>query len=276
MVVGSGWMETPMRTPIPPRLVLILLAFTPLVAAGAGENAGAPPGDAARKDEQQSRAAGLLPGEMDTRDRLAQKLPEINLDGAALDEVIDFLRDVAGLNIFVDWQALKAAGVERDAPVKVAARNILMHEAVDKVLESAAGGKKKLRADAVGGVVIVSTPKGVESTRAHFRRLKDNGPAGKIGEQLRQPVPEVNFDGTPFDDVVDFLRDVTGANLFVDWNALEKAKVDRHAPVNLRLKNVPLDQTLRLILDSAGGNKAVLDFKVEGDTITVSVAPGVA
>lgn len=242
------------------RFVLLLLILPCVVAA----------------EPQQARAAGLLPGEEDTRDRMARKLPEINVDGAALDEVIDFLRDATGLNIFVDWPVLKAAGVEQDAPVKVAAQTILVHEAIDRVLEAAAGGKKKLRADAVGGVVVVSTPKRVEAVRAQFRRLKDKGAAGKIAEQLRQPVPEVNFDGTPFDDVVDFLRDVTGANIFVDWNALDKAKVDRQTPVNLRLINLPLDQTLRLILDSAAGDKAVLDFKVEGNVITVSVVSGIA
>ena len=265
-----------MRTPIPLRLVLVLFALTSLGAAAREDKAAASAVDAAAKDDKQAQAAGLLPGEVDTRDRLATKLPEINVDGVALDEVIDFFRDFSGLNVFVDWPALKAAGVEQNAPVKVAAQNILVHQAMNKVLESAAGGKKKLRADAVGGVVVVSTPKRVETIRAHFRRLKRMEVAGKIGEQLRQPVPEVNFDGTPFEDVVDFLRDVTGANIFVDWNALEKAKVDRQTPVNVRLKDVPLDQTLRLILDCAGGNRAVLDFKVEGNTITVSAVSGVA
>jgi type II secretory pathway component GspD/PulD (secretin) len=231
---------------------------------------------AAQTDEELAEAAGFLPGEIGTRDALAQKLPEINVDGVGLAEVIDFFRDVSGLNVYVDWAGVQAAGVRRDAPVKVAAKDILLHKALGRVLDSAAGGKGKLKADAVGAFVVVSTPKRLEATRARFRRLKDKTAEEKLAGQLRRPLPEVNFDGTALRDVVDFIRDVSGADIVVEWTALEKAKIGPDAPVTLRMKNVPLDQVLRLILDSAAGDKAVPDFEVKGNVITVSVAPGTA
>ena len=77
-------------------------------------------------------------------------------------------------------------------------------------------------------------------------------------------------------DVLEFVGDFSGATVAVDWAALEKAKVSRDAPVTLRFIDVPLDQALLLILEAAGGNKAVLDFDVKGDVITVSVEAGTA
>ena len=254
-----------MATSLPLRSVLVLLNLWVGVVVGQE--------GAAERDERQAQAAGFLPGEAGTRDELARKLPEVNIDGAGLAEVLDFFRDVSGLNVHVDWARVEAAGVKRDAPVRIAAKDILLHDAFDRALDSAAGGKGTLKADAVGALVVVSTPKGLETTRQRFRRLKDKAPDAKLAKQLRRPLPELNFDGVALHEVMQFIRDVSGADIVVQWTALEKAKIGRDAPVTLHLKNVPLDQTLRLILDSAGGDKAVLDFEVKGNAITVSVSP---
>ena len=42
----------------------------------------------------------------------------MNFSGVAFADVIDFLRDVSGANIHVDWKILEAAGIGKDAPVK--------------------------------------------------------------------------------------------------------------------------------------------------------------
>ena len=58
------------------------------------------------------------------------------------------------------------------------------------------------------------------------------------GVQLARILPEVTFDGVGFSDVADFLRDVTGANLLIDWKRLEKAGIDRNAPITVKLRNI--------------------------------------
>ena len=45
---------------------------------------------------------------------------------------------------------------------------------------------------------------------------------------LHKKVPEVKFDNTSFSDVIDFFRDITGANIAVNWRALESAGVDEN------------------------------------------------
>ena len=50
-----------------------------------------------------------------------------------------------------------------------------------------------------------------------------------VARQLDQKLPEVKFDNVAFSDVMDFFRDVTGANIFVNWRALEGAGIDKSA-----------------------------------------------
>ena len=88
--------------------------------------------------------------------------------------------------------------------------------------------------------------------------------------QLERPLPEVNFDGAGFTDVIDFLRDVSGANIFVNWKALEDAGVDRNAPVSARLRNVKFAKALTIILDSVSGGTVTLGYTIDDGVITIS------
>jgi hypothetical protein len=74
-----------------------------------------------------------------------------------------------------------------------------------------------------------------------------------IQTQLARKLPPgINFTGNMFIDVVDFLRDVTGARIDVDWPALEATGVTRETQVSANLSNVRLGEGLPLILASAG------------------------
>ena len=88
--------------------------------------------------------------------------------------------------------------------------------------------------------------------------------------QLDRPLPEVNFDGAGFTDVIDFLRDVSGANIFVNWRALENAGVDRNAPVTARLRNIKFSKALTIILDSVSGGSVPLGYTIDDGVITIS------
>jgi hypothetical protein len=77
--------------------------------------------------------------------------------------------------------------------------------------------------------------------------LRDQTVASERGEdredrivqaQLERQIPETPFDGTPLTDVVDYLRDITNANIFVNWRALEAGGIDRNTPVTAKLRNV--------------------------------------
>lgn len=94
---------------------------------------------------------------------------------------------------------------------------------------------------------------------------------------LDKSLPEIRFQDVAFADVIDFLRDTTQANIFVNWKALEAAGIDRNAPVSTRLRNVKFSKVLRTILDSLGGGATIkLGYTVDEGVITISTEEDLA
>ncbi len=92
----------------------------------------------------------------------------------------------------------------------------------------------------------------------------------KVMALLQKTLPEVNVSAIPFSDVVDFLRDVTGANIVVNWRAFEAVGVDRNTPITLRLKDITFEQVLMHLLRDAGGGTAKLAFAVGDASVVIS------
>lgn len=90
-----------------------------------------------------------------------------------------------------------------------------------------------------------------------------------VAEKLRQPIP-VQFDGNTFENVVEYLRNVTGINLFVNWKSLEAAGIAPNTTITLQLSNVPADKALRLILDQVGGELVSLGYTIDEGVVTIS------
>src|SRR5258706_6298059 len=69
---------------------------------------------------------------------------------------------------------------------------------------------------------------------------------------LNRLLPEVKFQGSSLKDCFDFLRDVSGANIHVNWRALEAAGITGDTPVNVRLREVPLRKVMNVLLNESG------------------------
>ena len=99
---------------------------------------------------------------------------------------------------------------------------------------------------------------------------------GTVDQQVQaildRRLPEVRFDNIGFADVVDFLRDITGANIFVNWRALEAAGIDRAAPVTARLRDVKFSKALDTILRDVGGGTVELAYTIDEGIITISTS----
>ena len=87
--------------------------------------------------------------------------------------------------------------------------------------------------------------------------------------QLNTTIPEVQFSGVGLTDAIDFLRDVSGANIVVNWKALEEAGVSKDAPVNVRLHNVSLRKALETILTEVGGGDK-LAYDIDENVISIT------
>ncbi len=81
----------------------------------------------------------------------------------------------------------------------------------------------------------------------------------ELQRTLDQVLPEVRFEGTPFDQVLGFLQDTTGVNLAVDWEDLDTALVTsvREKPVSVRLSNLKFRTVLGEVLTQVGGDVPV-------------------
>jgi len=88
---------------------------------------------------------------------LNQRIPEVRFEETPLEQVMDWLRDFTELNISVRWQTLEDAGVRRDTPISIQARNLTLSQVLWLVMNEAAGSEVKLAYRASSSLLILST-----------------------------------------------------------------------------------------------------------------------
>jgi hypothetical protein len=199
--------------------------------------------------------------------RLAREIPRIDFAGQGLADVIDFMRDVTGMNIFVNWAALENAKVNQDAPVHLKGENIPLRTCLIKILAGVEKSKGSLQFTVEDGVIIISDindPKNPVATVVTG-----------LPENSDRRLPELNFAGQGLSDVFDFMRDVTGLKLNVDWDALKKVGIEKNSAVKVRIKDTKTSTCISLIMQSVNGGKTSLQctFKDGVGTITTMAKP---
>lgn len=80
-----------------------------------------------------------------------------------------------------------------------------------------------------------------------LRRRKESEDTLEIRSRLESQQVSLNFDQTPFNEAVDFLREITGLNYVVSREAQDLIDGES-VEVSLRLKNISLQNALNLIL----------------------------
>ena len=83
-------------------------------------------------------------------------------------------------------------------------------------------------------------------------------------QQLSRSLPEVRFQSVTLGDALDFLRDVSGANIAVNWKALDALGVNRDTQVNLHVSGITLRKALEMTLTEAAGGDALTFYADEG------------
>ena len=94
-------------------------------------------------------------------------------------------------------------------------------------------------------------------------------PSGDARRALNTVLPELNLAGVTLADALEFARDVSSANIHVNWPALEAAGVSKDTPVNVRVRNVSLRKVLNLVL-SESGSGVPLTFYIDDGVIEVT------
>jgi hypothetical protein len=245
-------------------LVILLCAVigTPLAAAQERSRKAADPAAAANGGAAAAEQAAVAA-------QLNRRLPEINFGGQGLADVIDFYRDVSGANIFVDWKMLEAAGIGKDAAVSLRLRDVPFRAALAKLCETISTDKGAAVLTVEDGAIIITTAEDPKHPRA---KVTVTG----LPERLDRRLPEIGFSGQGLADVVDFLRDVAGANIFVDWRAMQKAGIGKDVPVSVRLRDVRFSTALKRILEDVSDRKTPVQATFADNIITITAGPAPA
>lgn len=96
----------------------------------------------------------------------------------------------------------------------------------------------------------------------------------RLRQKLDRKLPELNLQNRTLEEAIALLRDASGADIFVNWNALAEAGIERTKPVTVRLFNVKVSKALAIVLDGASGptRKSRLGYTVDEGVITISTA----
>jgi uncharacterized membrane protein YgcG len=82
--------------------------------------------------------------------------------------------------------------------------------------------------------------------------------ASSARAQLQTIIPDAKLTNVPLLDALDFISNMTNANITVDWKTLEASNITKSSLVNLNLHSVRAGRLLTMILNEAAG----------GDTLT--------
>lgn len=88
------------------------------------------------------------------------KIAKLNFDGMPLEDVLTFLRQVADVNMTVNWKSLEEIKVDRKTPVSLTATDISAARALDLVLDQLTTSRDKMQRVywvVDEGVVVVAT-----------------------------------------------------------------------------------------------------------------------
>jgi len=99
--------------------------------------------------------------------------------------------------------------------------------------------------------------------------LPDSPANRAVRMKLLKPYRKFEFGGVPLEQVIEFMREVTGSSIHVKWAALEAVGVNRDTPVNVRLHEVAAAKALQVILEDVGGVNR-LEYVVEDGVIVIS------
>jgi hypothetical protein len=84
--------------------------------------------------------AGVSQARSTARALLQTRLPSANLTNVSLVDAIDFLRDVAGVNITVDWKELAAINISKDTQINLQLHDVTAGKVLSLILEQAGPG----------------------------------------------------------------------------------------------------------------------------------------
>jgi RNA polymerase sigma factor (sigma-70 family) len=215
------------------------------------------------------------PLDADANRVLQRKLPMVQLPGVALADSIDFLRDISGANIYVNWKALEKVNV---LPSKRVTESVTQRTFADVLGDFLAQVGGNLGYEVKGGVIEIAPVQELQLEKGDanpdLREIRDSSDirlsAGdrSAEQKLEKVLAAIALPQMSFLDSIDFLRDLTSANILVNWSALQQAGVTRQTRVSITVHKVRASTLLDFLLIDAGDGK--LGYRVDHGAVRIS------
>ena len=93
--------------------------------------------------------------------------------------------------------------------------------------------------------------------------------ASEARTQLDKRLPAAKLDNVALADALDFLHDISGVNITVDWKSLEAKGISKNAQINLNLHDVSAAKVLTLILSEAGPGD-LLTYYIDQNVVQIT------
>jgi len=186
--------------------------------------------------------------------QMDRQLPQIHFTGVGFADTIDFMRDVSGINIVVDWANL---GVDRNEPITLKLENVKFTRALALLLAEASNKNARLDYRVERNILIIAQANRLGAYIAATQRLNEMKMSDSMRAKIDRPLPEVSFSSVGLSDVLDFLKDASGISINANWNALNEAGVDRNEPVSLRVRGATLGEVISVIVEDLKSSRPI-------------------
>ncbi len=227
-------------------ILLIIVVMCAVATAGVSKN---PP----------ARTGNTSPARL-----LLKNVERVSFSKMPLLRVLEYYSKITGLDFKADWAALRDVGITATTPVTLKARKIRFDRLLDLTLNSIAPKRHPLAWRVSGKAVIISTQ--MRILLRNRLRLIPSAPAripkGRLRKRpsvvpRKKVIKRLDFSDISLKDAIDFLRDVSGANIHVNWRALKTIGITRDTKVSLKARDVSVARALTLITDqlSVGQDK---------------------
>jgi hypothetical protein len=222
-------------------------------------------------------AAGEKASPKDAQVAIHGSLNKVKFEGR-LSGAFDYWQNASGAAVVVDWPRLRAAGVTPDAAVKIQIENAKAFQVLDVILSSSGSADQPLGWWVGPAAVHVSTLDYV-LYRGKVQSAAGTAMRGAIASSMpsqpatRAAPARVQFADAPLENVVQYFRQTSGLNLFVQWRALEQVGINRDTTVSLDVSDVSLGKALDLVLDQLSADKGRLErlyWVVDEGIVTIS------
>ncbi|MCH8151571.1 MAG: hypothetical protein IH830_04255 [Planctomycetes bacterium] len=106
--------------------------------------------------------------------------------------------------------------------------------------------------------------------RSHEGGFGESPANQRVAQILSQTRIPVDFSRNSFDQVISFLSQVTGVDIYVDWKALDFIGVDPSDEITLQLNDVAVATALERILEQAGDDLDRPQWSIQDGILTIS------